>query len=119
MIEFTISRVVLCACGIILMVSVSGVLSGIYDKDADLMDEDLAERFAYMLDVFQSSDDDTLVLNGSMLLPEGYTAHIHDGFVELFHNDRRSMAMTEYLGEFVLGCNDTETVIHQRSLLSS
>ncbi len=119
MIEFTISRVVLCACGIILIVSVTGVLNGVYDRDADTMDDDLAERFAYMLDVFQSSDDDTLVLNGSMLLPEGYTARIHDGFVELFHGDRRSMAMTEYPGEFVLGYGDTETVIHQRSLLSS
>ena len=119
MIEFTVSRVVLCACGIILIVSVTGVLNGIYDRDTDIMDEDLADRFAYMLDVFQSSEDDMLILDGSRILPEGYTAHIHDGFVELMNGDRRHMAMTDYTGEFVLRWGDMKTVTHRTSLRSS
>ena len=119
MIEFTISRVVLCACGMILILSVAGVLNGVYDRNEEQLNNDLADRFAYMLDVFQSSDDDTLVLDGIRILPEGCTAHIHDGFVELLDNDRRHMATTEFKGEFLLKWGDIVTVTHRTSRLSS
>ena len=119
MIEFTISRVVLCACGVLLMVVVTSALGGVYDKNTDVMDEDLASRFAYMLDIFQSSDDDTIVLDGARILPEGYTAMVHDGFVELLHDDRRNMAATDYTGEFKLRWGDTITVTHRTSPRSS
>ena len=119
MIEFTISRVMLCVCGMVLIASVTGALNGIHDVNREASDGDLADRFAYMLDVFQSSGNDTLVLDGARLLPEGYSVSVHDGFVELFGGGDRQMAMTRYAGEFEMDWEDTLTVTRRRSRRSS
>lgn len=119
MIEFTLSRVVLCACGVILIASVTGVLNGIYDTERDSLDEDLTYRFAYMLDIFQSSDDNTLILDGSRMLPEGYSVYVHGGFVELLGNGDRQISATKFPGEFLLEWGDTITVTRRTSLRSS
>ncbi len=119
MIEFTLSRVVLCACGMILIASVTGVLSGIYDNGQDSMDEDLTDRFAGMLDIFQSSGNDTMILDGSRMLPEGYSVHVHDRFVELFGNGRSHVSATKFGGEFQLDWDDTVTVTRRTSPRSS
>ena len=119
MIEFTISRAVLCVCGVMLIASATGVLGAIYDTETDSADRDLADRFAYMLDVFQSSKDDTLILDGGRMLPEGYSVSVHDGFVELFGNGKRQISATGFTGEFQLDWSETLTVARQRSPRSS
>jgi len=119
MIEFTISRVILCVCGTALILTVSGALGAIYDGDTDEMDDRLAERLAYMMDVFQSSGNDTIILEGSRILPEGYTMAVHDGFVELISEKGKHIAMTTYNGQFTLDCDDILVVTRRTSLLSS
>jgi len=119
MIEFTLSRVTLCVCGVVLIASVTGVLDGIYENDRDAMDGQLVDRFAYMLDVFQSSGSDSIVLDGGRILPEGCTVFVHDGFVELHDGNKKRVSTTSYQGEFQLNWRDTVTVTRRRSLRSS
>lgn len=119
MIEFTLSRVSLCVCGVILIASVTGTLNGIYDSEKDAMDEVLADRFAYMLDLFQSSEDDTLILDGSRILPEGYSVSVHDGLVELFGDDGRKVSATRYQGSFNLVWNGILEITRRTSPRSS
>jgi hypothetical protein len=114
MMEFTMSRVVLCVCGAVLLVSVTGAVEGIYDQDRETLDLHTAERLAYMLDVFESSGNDELILDGSLLLPEDYRMSVHDGFVEL-QGDVRMIAETSYSGEFELGWNDVVTITRRTS----
>ncbi|MBE6527691.1 MAG: hypothetical protein E7Z64_00745 [Thermoplasmata archaeon] len=119
MIEFTFSRVTLCVCGVILLISVAGCLGGIYDMDIEAEDEHLASRIAHMLDSFESSEVDEMILDGSMILPEGYTLNVHDGFVELRKGDKVSIASTEYQSAFELDHGDVIRITHRRSPRSS
>ena len=119
MIEFTLSRVVLCISGIVLLVSVAGGLSGIYDMERGSMDDNLVERIGYMLDVFESSNSDELILDGTMILPEGYSLYVHDHFVELSFGYRTHIAETEYGGSFSLQWNEAKRITRRRSRRSS
>jgi len=119
LIEFTMSRAAVMACGVILLATVAGVLGGIYDNDADRMDGELADRLAHMLDIFCSSGIDEMIIDGSMVLPEGYTMNVHDGFVEVLREDRIHVASTEYKGSFIMHWNEVRTIVRRRSRLSS
>lgn len=117
--EFTISRVVLCACGAILLVASVSVIGGMYDNDVSDMDDASARRIAYMLDTFMASDIDEIVLEGNRILPKGYSLRVHDSFVELLGDDRVSLAITTFDQELELDWNETRTVTRQRSQRSS
>ena len=119
MIEFTISRVVLCACGVVLLISVSGILGGMYDLDRSDEDERLVQRIGYMLDAFESSETDMILLDGTMILPEGYHLNVHDGFVELYSEEDLHLSMTSYGSEFELEYGDIVEVTHRTSQQSS
>ncbi|MBE6523357.1 MAG: hypothetical protein E7Z65_00570 [Thermoplasmata archaeon] len=116
MIEFTISRVVMCACGVILLISVTGVLDGIYDLDRSDEDERLVLRIGYMLDAFESSDVDELFLDGASILPEGYGLKVRGGFVELYSESDRHISMTSYSSEFELSYGEVLRITHRTSL---
>jgi hypothetical protein len=119
MMELTISRVALCACGLILLASVSGALTGVYDSDRSGMDDGLAERLAYMLDVFESSEMDEIVLDGTRILPEGSRLHVHDHIVELDIGDEGHLAVTTFGGEIELDWNESVRISRRRSRRSS
>ena len=50
MIEFTLSRVVMCVCGIALLAAVTGILGAVNDDSEDGMMDELAESVADVLD---------------------------------------------------------------------
>ncbi len=52
MMEFTLSRAAICVCGVIILVSVTGVLNGIYEMDESEEHDRLVQRIGYMLDAF-------------------------------------------------------------------
>jgi len=118
MMEFTISRVVICVCGITLLVVISGAVSSIYGSQEADADVHTAERLAYMLDAFEYSDLDAIVLEGIKILPEGYHMEVHNGFVELDNGKKVTLAMTSYVGEFDLDWNQTRVITRRRSLRS-
>ena len=119
MIEFTLSRVTLCVCGVILLVAVTGVVQSVYDMDRSDEDDHLVQRIGYLLDVFESSEVDELILDGSMILPSEYQLYVHDGFVELSNGTKTHVALTGYQGEFVLSYDGIEVITHRTSLQSS
>ncbi len=118
MMEFTISRLTLCICGVILLASVGGVLTAIYDNGQDSQDDILVQRISHMLDVFESSDVDEMILDGNILLPKEYHINVHDNFVELSDGESTHISGTEYNGSFNLGWNDVISISHRRSLRS-
>ena len=115
MIEFTISRVVLCVCGTILLVSVAGVLGSIYDLDRSDEDDRLVQRIGYMLDAFESSEVDEIFLDGTSILPEGYGLKVGGGFVELYSDQGRHISMTSYDSEFELCYGEILKISHRTS----
>jgi len=119
MIEFTVSRVAVFICAAALMVAAIGAMNGIYDTGEDRMEDELAVSLAHMLDIFESSETDELVLDGPSLLPEGSMLKVGYGFVELHRDGRMHMAMTSYKGEFQMEWNETLRITRRRSRLSS
>jgi hypothetical protein len=117
--EFTMSRVVLITCGVMILLSITGVLDGIYDSDRAEMDTVMVNRLAYMMDVFESSGNDSIVLDGSLILPEGYRMNVHDGMVELSFGDDTYLSETDYKGRFDLGWDETKKVTRRTSPRSS
>ncbi len=69
MIEFAISRIILCICGVILLVSASGFMDIYKEQTESDMNEYLAEDIAEMLDSFWDSKTQKLSLDGSRILP--------------------------------------------------
>lgn len=119
MIEFTLSRVTVCACGFILLVSTVSVIEGAYDMDQKEMDGETVERIASLLDYFQFAHLDEIRLDGSRILTEGMYVKVRDGFVELHHGERTYVAETCYEGDFTLEFGEAVTVIRRTSRRSS
>lgn len=103
MIEFTLSRVVLCMCGITLMAASIGALGIVNDSHESGMSDDLADSVADLLDRFQDSEADEMVLRGHDILPsDSHVLRVSDGVVTVEHDDRVSKAATSFDGSFDL-----------------
>lgn len=119
MMEFTVSRVVLCACGVILLAASFGFITGIQDIEDDEADDRLVQRIGYMLDSFEASDVDEIILDGSMILPKGGYLKVYGGFAELYVDGSRHVATTSCVSEFDLEYGEVKRIIHRMSQLSS
>lgn len=104
MMEFTISRVVLCTCGVALLCASLAVVGGAGDRTVSEMDDGSADRIARILDAFESSATQELAVEGSDLLPsDGYVLTVKGHLVALTSpNGRISMATTSCDQEFEL-----------------
>ena len=103
MIEFTLSRVVLCVCGVALLAAAMGVFAGAEERvDSDL-DGEAAARIADMLDRFEDSVLDTYVIEATDVLPTpDHVLTVGDHMVVLECDGRKAIAYTESDAEFVL-----------------
>ena len=119
MIEFTLSRVTVCACGLILLASTAAVMDGAFDMGERSMEGESAEKIASLLDYFQFSHLDELKLDGSRILTEGMFLSVHDGFVELHHENRTYVAETYYEGSFTMEYGETVAIVLRTSPRSS
>lgn len=115
MIEFTLSRVVLCICCISLLAASVGILETSNDRDEGLMNDDLAEGIADLLDRFQASEADEMVLRGYELLPsESHVLIVKDHVVTVTDGGRQSKAATAYGGSVEL--DHVSEVVIRKSL---
>lgn len=109
--EFTISRVVLCICGIAMLVAVSAYMGGISENVDDSMAEALVDKIAAMLDSFASSQSDELLLSGWDILPSPEYSLSANGFVlELKGPSGTYTALTGSEFDFDLSYTDIVTI---------
>lgn len=118
MMEFTMSRVAVCVCGAILLMTVIGVIGGIHDVEEYGMDDELTGRISRMLDEFQASGVDTMVLEGCSILPSGCTLRVGNGVVEVSNGDARHISITSFIGEFSLDSKGVVTIARQNPEIS-
>ena len=103
MIEFTLSRVVMCVCGIALLAAVTGILGAVNDDSESGMMDGLADSVADILDRFEGSETDELTLRGTELLPsDDHVLTVSGHVVTITCGDRTSKAATSYGGAFEL-----------------
>lgn len=103
MMEFIASRSVMCVCGVVLLASVLGFMSTMEEDENASQSELLAGSFASMLDRFESSDADALILRGNEMVPdEDVMITVADHLVRIEHDGRTFSAYTTFGGTFVL-----------------
>ena len=89
MMEFTLSRVALMVCGVIMLAAVTSPVSSIFDEKEESCIQQQSENIAGMLDLFYESQADEMVICLSDMIPSAGIGLIFDGrFVEL--NDGNS-----------------------------
>lgn len=117
MIEFTLSRVVLMACGVAVLAVAMAAVDGTGDRiDSDL-DQETADRIAAALDGFHGSVADECVLDPRDLLPSGdHHLRVEDNLVRLEHGGRVYTAHTAYPGKFTLSWGSGEIVLVKGSV---
>ena len=69
MMEFTISRVCMSVCGLILLASVTVPVMGIYESQASGMESDIPEGIAELIDNFYRSEMDVFIVPMSDIIP--------------------------------------------------
>ena len=111
MIEFTLSRVCMCMCGVLMLAAAVGYLGMLEDHREDRADQELADGIASMLDSFQTSKLEELYLEGPSILPSGdFRVNVADGLVELSHGDGRFYSKTIYGSSFELDHGSSVTL---------
>jgi len=89
MIEFTISRVCLTICGIVLLTTVSASVIVLYDGSVDDRMQTIANDAAGMMDRFERSSVDVMTLSLNEILPgPEYTMEV-DGHMLILEKDQK------------------------------
>lgn len=111
MLEFTMSRVVLCLCGVILLGSVCVPLSGIYSTNNDVLMTESTDSIAAMIDSFYDSEADTMTLRGWDILPSTDCSLKVDGHnVILSNSSSQYHSLISYESYFSLSYNEIVTL---------
>lgn len=107
MMEFTMSRVAVCACGVMMLAAALGIAAHAEDSMRHDMEGVIVKDVASMLDSFDASGLDELFLVGSEILPSAsHVLRVGGNIVVLESPDGERMSYTEYVGEFELGYRD-------------
>lgn len=97
MMEFTMARVALMACGIVLLAAVVPSVTSIYD-DAESNDlQENTEELCRMINAFCSSQADELIINLNSLLPLNCTVNLHRFFVTVSDGECQYRYHIEYI----------------------
>jgi len=109
MMEFTISRVCMSVCGLILLSAVLVPATGMYDSQARNMESDVSDSIAKLIDEFHRSELDTFIIPARDILPSSSSYfEIKDQMITLT-TDRgihRSGTYAEVSSDLVFGYGD-------------
>lgn len=115
MMEFILSKVALCMCGVVLMaVAVSVIDDTGEDMEKDGMME-LSETIARILDEFWHSGLDSMVLPESTVPYPGCTVTVRDNLVSVGHDGTSWDSVTEYPGCLTMGFGMCQEVTRRTS----
>jgi hypothetical protein len=100
LIEFTISRVAVFICGIILLAAVIIPVSGYFERQEDEDMSEAADAISKMIDSFWDSEADTMTLQGQDILPSSEYSIILNGHkVSIMTSDREYTSMISHPSE--------------------
>jgi len=95
--EFTLSRVTLGVCGIVLLAAVLSPVTSIYDEREDVSLQEQCDLLAEMIDTFYYSDTDNMTLNLNSILPSATCTLTFDGqIVKMTSEDKEYSSICIY-----------------------
>ncbi len=109
MIEFTLSRVVLSVCGILILAAVLSPVTSLYESSEDIGYQHQCDSIAEMIDVFYDSDADEMNMSMDQILPNDTSLRLNEHTISLI-SERNSFdsltAVTIYSDDADYGRND-------------
>lgn len=119
MIEFTLSRVSMMVCGIILLATVIVPVSGAYESMEHDNTVEAADAIAEAIDSFWDSEADTMFLRGCDILPSPSYGLVIDGhYVTLTNGDDSYVSLIQHEAKyFTIGYEDNISVERSNNIL--
>ena len=96
MMEFTLARVVMVHCGIVLRAAVVPPVSAIYDNGESAEMQEQTELFCRMLDSFYTSEADEMTLCLGSVLPQHSSVSVDGYLVTISDGENDHIYNTEY-----------------------
>ena len=96
MMEYTLARVVMVACGIILLATVIPPVTSVYDNGESTSMQEQSETLCRMLDSFHESEADEMMICLSTVLPQNSSIKIDRYFVTIIIGEDQYRYNTEY-----------------------
>jgi len=109
MIEFTMARVCLSVCGLLLLAAVIVPVTGMYESDAAGRESDVSDDIAKLIDNFYYSEMNEAVIPMNDILPNIFSYAEFDGRLVTLTTDRgvyKSGTKVFVISDGTLGYND-------------
>ncbi len=94
--EYTLARVVIVMCGVILVAAVIPPVSSVYDNGESVGMQDQSETLCRMLDSFHESEADEMTICLNTVLPQTSSVIIDSYFVTIIDGENQYRYNTEY-----------------------
>lgn len=88
MMEFTLSRVILCVAGVMLLGALLIPVVDMFEERDDVSYQGQADNIASMIDTFYTSDVDEMTIYLDKILPQGCEIGFKDHVLTLYHNEK-------------------------------
>jgi len=92
--EFTLSRVVMGMCGLLVLAAVLSPLSAVYENKEDSGLQSQCDAVARMIDAFSGSEMSHMELSGSDIIPHDCTLTFDGNVITLTYDDREYLSYT-------------------------
>ena len=96
MMEYTLARVVIVMCGVILVAAVIPPVTSVYDNGESVGMHDQSETLCRMLDSFHESEADEMTICLNTVLPQTSSVIIDSYFVTIIDGENQYRYNTEY-----------------------
>lgn len=96
MMEFTLARLTLAVCGVILLTSVVPPVASLFEKEEDAGMQEQSETLCRMIDAFYISEADEMVICLSTVLPQGSSVSIDGHLVTMLDGGNGFVCCTEH-----------------------
>ena len=105
MMEFTLSRVVMGVCGLLVLAAALSPLSMIYNEKEDVDLQQQCDTVARMMDAFDRSSMNKMTLQGDDLIPDGSVLRFDEREVIITYGEKDYRSITSC----VISSSDTYT----------
>ena len=99
MMEYTMARVAMVMCGVILLAAVMPPIASMYDGGESAVMQDQSETLCRMLDSFHDSEAEEMTICLQTVLPQDSSVVMDGYFVTIIDDDNEYRYNTEYVLE--------------------
>lgn len=93
MMEFTLSRAILCIAGVLMLGALIVPVMDAFEERDDGSYQEQSEKIASMFDTFYASEVDEITIHMDNILPHGCEMGLEGNILTLYHDEKGFMSM--------------------------